>query len=53
MLCEGYQLYLDFIVVISAESRIWRMLGFSVLAPLIIVAGDLRRLSMSLDVARC
>jgi hypothetical protein len=41
MLCEGYQLYLDFVVVISAESRLWQMLAFSVLVPAAFVAGDL------------
>jgi hypothetical protein len=41
MLCEGYQLYLDFVVVISVESRLWQMLAFSVLIPAAIVAGDL------------
>jgi hypothetical protein len=41
MLCEGYQLYLDFVVVISGESRLWQMLAFSVLLPIVIVAGDL------------
>jgi hypothetical protein len=47
MLCEGYQLYLDFIVVISGESRMLRMLVFSVLVPLIVVVGSSRLLSVS------
>jgi hypothetical protein len=44
MLCEGYQLYLDFIVVISEESRLLRMLVFSVLVPLVVVVGNPRLL---------
>jgi hypothetical protein len=43
MLCEGYQLYLDFVVVVAVESRMWRMLAFAMLVPAITVVGDFVR----------